>query len=371
MPYISNSEYTRGVLAVLTAARKAGIPVLLWGSPGTGKTSIIYALGELMKLKVKLLLGSTMDPTDLAGLPALKAIKDADGNTVYNVTENTVPEFAHDLIEAGEGIIFADELNNSTPSVQSSLLTLLQDKKVGQHKLPDDVWILAASNEPEDAADGYELAPPLANRLLHIQWNPPVDDWFDGMLANWGDTSAASSVVTARADIVAFLKNYPNLVQNQPKDDADAGKAWPSRRSWDNAAKALGAAPNNDMIRNMILTGLIGEEAAVQYFKWERALSLPKHEDVLADPFKLNWKEMRADVALTILNRVVAFIGPENAVKSTKVFEAAQAGSKGDIASSLMISLFQRAKANDVDIKVLAPLVKDMSKLMVQAGISG
>lgn len=369
MAYISNSEYTRGVLSALMAAKKAGIPVLLWGSPGTGKTALIYALGEQSNLEVKLLLGSTMDPTDLAGLPALKEIADSEGSFRYNVTENTVPNWADDLIQAGKGILFADELNNSTPSMQSGLLSLLQGRNVGQHKLPDDVWILAASNEPEDAADGYELAPPLANRLLHIQWRPPVDDWFDGMLANWGEENVSPELAMERAKIVAFLKNYPNLVQDQPKSDADAGKAWASRRSWDNAAKVLSETPNNDSIRNMVLEGLVGESAAQQYFKWERALSLPSHEEVMSNPEALDWKGMRADVALTILNRVVAFVDKNNVEKSVAVFLAAKAGNKGDIASSLMVSFLHRSQEVGASIPALGPLIKDMGKLVAEAGV--
>jgi hypothetical protein len=370
MAYISHSKYTQSVLNVLNSARKAGIPVLLWGAPGTGKTALIYALGEKENLQVKLLLGSTMDPTDLSGLPALKKTFNPETDKKYYVTENTIPNWADDLIKEGSGILFADELNNSTPSMQSGLLSLLQGRQVGQHKLPENVWILAASNEPEDAADGYDLAPPLANRLLHIKWNPPVEDWFDGMIANWGETNPTSELINERAKIVSFLKNYPNLVQNQPLNDADAGKAWASRRSWDNCAKVLSESPTDPTTRNIIISGLVGEEAAIQFIKWEQSLSLPTHEEILSNPDAYDWKTMSVDVVLTILNRTVAFVSPENIDQSVKVFLAAKAGKKGDIAASLMVSFLNQVKTVGAPVASLSPLLKDLGNLVIEAGVN-
>ncbi len=49
----------------------AGVPVVLWGSPGTGKTSVVRSLGESLGWPVEVVVGSIREPTDFAGLPVV------------------------------------------------------------------------------------------------------------------------------------------------------------------------------------------------------------------------------------------------------------------------------------------------------------
>ena len=53
-------------LGVAVAAR---VPVLLWGAPGTGKTSAIRAMAEAMGLPCETVIASIREPSDFAGLP--------------------------------------------------------------------------------------------------------------------------------------------------------------------------------------------------------------------------------------------------------------------------------------------------------------
>src|SRR6266516_2877504 len=53
-------------LGVAVAAR---VPVLLWGAPGTGKTSAIRAMAGAMGLPCETVIASIREPSDFAGLP--------------------------------------------------------------------------------------------------------------------------------------------------------------------------------------------------------------------------------------------------------------------------------------------------------------
>src|SRR6201997_3904781 len=144
-------------LGVAVAAR---VPVLLWGAPGTGKTSAIRAMAEAMNLPCETVIASIREPSDFAGLPVI-----TDGTVHF-----APPRWAQRLAAAGTGILFLDELSTAPPAVQAALLRVVLERTVGDLTLPDDVAVVAAANPPEQAADGWDLSAPLANRLCPPAW---------------------------------------------------------------------------------------------------------------------------------------------------------------------------------------------------------
>src|SRR5471032_1159459 len=147
------------VSEALAIAISAGVPVLLWGSPGTGKTSAVVALADAIGWPCEVVVGSIREPTDFGGLPVV-----VDGGVKL-----APPAWAQRLVEAGHGLLFLDELTTAPPAVQAAMLRVVLERVVGDIKLPAAVRVVAAANPPEQAADGWELAPPLANRLVHLE----------------------------------------------------------------------------------------------------------------------------------------------------------------------------------------------------------
>jgi MoxR-like ATPase len=145
-------------LGVAVAAR---VPVLLWGAPGTGKTSAIRAMAQIMGLPCETVIASIREPSDFAGLPIV----------VGDEVRFAPPAWARRLAEAGHGLLFLDELSTAPPAVQAALLRVVLERAVGDLMLPDAVAVVAAANPPEQAADGWDLSAPLANRLCHLAWH--------------------------------------------------------------------------------------------------------------------------------------------------------------------------------------------------------
>lgn len=371
--FIGRSKNTKNTLALLEAGRLTQVPTILWGPPGVGKTALVRALARKHNLPLYILIASTMDPTDINGLPAIKSIQLPDGSEA-TITENTLNYWAEELIRNGRGILFFDEASTATPAVQATLLSVLQGRLVGRYTLPDEIWMIAAANEAKDAADGWTLAAPMANRFLHIDYTPDLEDWYEGMTVAWGNEEVDEREVEERVKIVSFLKAYPSLVNQMPKDPEEAGKAWPSFRSWDALSRVLSQL-DDVSTRSIAQRGLVGPAAAKQYAEFERSLKLPDYSFVLAQPEKVEWEKSSSSEVYVILNMILNRLNTDNMEQSAKVFEVANTvGKKADVCTSLAFPLIDKinavAGANRGEaLKVLGPLLKSYAPYLAKAEI--
>ncbi|MFB9471066.1 AAA family ATPase [Nonomuraea salmonea] len=289
----------------LSVAVSANLPVLLWGAPGTGKTSAVLALGERLGLPVEVVVGSIREPSDFAGLPVLR-----DGRTWF-----APPRWAERLAESGTGILFLDELTTAPPAVQAAMLRVVLERAVGDLTLPASVRVVAAANPPEQAADGWDLSAPLANRLIHLDWTVSAASVADGFTAGFPPPSLdgldpaavrPADVSRSRALVGAFLRVRPELVLSVPDGPS---RAWPSPRTWELAATALAYTGSSEAVRAELVVGAVGEAAGFELLSWLRDLDLPDPETLLSDPTAP--LPERVDRVHAVLGSVVAHVAAD------------------------------------------------------------
>jgi hypothetical protein len=294
-------------LEALGIALRADVPVLLWGSPGTGKTSVVIAAAAALGWPVEVVIGAIREPSDFAGLPVV-----VDGDVRF-----APPSWARSLAASVPSLLFLDELTTAPPAVQAAMLRVLLERQVGDLRLPAGVRVVAAANPPDEAADGWELSAPLSNRLVHLDWVVDGRSVGEGLMVGFPAPPAVrddrepteSQALAARAAVGAFLHVRPALVLQVPTDVGSAGRAWPSPRSWEVVARllaaceAMGASPD---ARALLVTGAVGEGAGLELLSWLLNLDLPDPALVLADPEGFDLPE-RGDRALAVLTAVASY----------------------------------------------------------------
>lgn len=363
---MSTSRTATAALGVALAAR---VPALLWGAPGTGKSSVVRALSEALGWPCQVVIASIREPSDFAGLPVV----------VGDGVRFAPPSWARELAESGRGVLFLDEISTAPPAVQAALLRVVLERTVGDLVLPADVVVVAAANPPELAADGWDLSAPLANRFCHLDWSVDATDIATGLAAGFPRPDAPrpgpsweAAQTRARADVAAFLLLRPSLVSAPPTERSLAGRAWPSPRTWEMAATLLaaarGAGADPEVLAALVI-GCVGPGAGLELVTWLSDLDLPDPEALLADPASFVLPE-RGDQVYAALTAVAAAVAaratPERWAAGWQVLGVA-ARTVPDVAA-LAARILVRCRPDGAAAPPEAGL---LLPLLIQAGIAG
>lgn len=126
-----------------------GLSTFYNGNPGVAKSGVLKTYAKMCGLYTKVLLGSLLDPTDLAGMPVPEK----------NYVRYLPAQWVHQLNEAENSVLFLDEFRGCTAEVQNAMLRVVHERVVGDVQLHEGCRIVAAANPVEQTSGGYELAP--------------------------------------------------------------------------------------------------------------------------------------------------------------------------------------------------------------------
>jgi MoxR-like ATPase len=190
------------ICATLNRLIKIRQPVFIWGAPGVGKSQIVAQVAAGQQLPLVDIRAVLLDPVDLRGLPHI----DSEGRAHWSP-----PDF---LPQNGSGVLFLDELNAAPPLVQAACYQLVLDRRIGEYRLPEGWSIIAAGNRETDRAVTHRMPSALANRFVHLSFDPDLGDWLVWAAAH--DVSP---------EVVAFLRYRPGLLHafDAQKDDKAFG----------------------------------------------------------------------------------------------------------------------------------------------------
>lgn len=230
------------------AAQAAGTLTASWmlhGRPGVGKSQIVQELADRIGARLFDLRLTTIEPQDLRGLPYY----DHEARKTVWYRPEDLPDDP-----AEPAVLFLDELTAASPYLQPTVYGLLQERRVGQHKLPANVMILAAGNTVEDGAIAYEMGTALSDRLIHMHVVADPRDWLENY-------AAPKSVSPA---VMAFLRSRPDLLDTTDHALRQGDLIACTPRAWERASDILKAVADRTA-RQAMIAGTLGSTVAAEF----------------------------------------------------------------------------------------------------------
>ena len=223
-------------------------PLMVWGAPGLGKSSIIRSIAEELGIKFIDVRLAQREPVDVRGLP----VPDRENKKVDWMVSGEWPR-------DGRGILLFDELTAADRSLQVAAYELILDRRLGDlYKVPDGWYICAAGNRVEDAAVSTTMSSALANRFMHVELGEDVDAW-----AHWANQHNIHPSVTG------FLRFRPECLFRQSDENLERG--WPTPRAWERVSIMMNIVPADDeeLLRKLVY-GLVGNRAGMEFIEFHK-----------------------------------------------------------------------------------------------------
>ena len=258
-----------GLVTRLNKAVTKNRPVMIWGSPGIGKSDIPRQVAESRGIGLLDFRANLFDPVDVRGVPYVRQIKD----TGKRFTSWAVPDVFHIPERDGErGILFIDELPASPPATQNAFLQLILDRRVGDYELPSGWTIVAAGNRLTDGASVYQMTSALRNRFAHFELEPTLDDW-----VTWAHQNDINT------DVIGFIQYRPQLLNSFDADEY----AFPTPRTWAMVSNHVDNTTDDEEGLFFDVASLVGDGPAGEFVAFkEIANKLPNIDEVIQDPSK-------------------------------------------------------------------------------------
>lgn len=287
-------NFAQAIIEVKKAAA-AGLPVLLVGSPGIGKTTVAAMLAIELDLPYREVRPAEFEAVDFRGIPMI-----IDGKTKWMVPDfwPTVP-----------CVLNVDEITQAPMELTSPLLKLFLGGAIGDYTLPAGTVLMATGNLASDRAGCSRLSSALRERCIVIHLEPDYQGW-----RKWYQAQPDCD-----AGLLAFLDQNPALFSQW-----DAKNDWnqPTPRNWSRVSRLLPFDPAEETV-----AGIVGKDVAAALMKWRRAnVSLPsvlevysqrkslpsspaqmaKFVETLADYAVAAPSSNEADIAFTVANSLGA-----------------------------------------------------------------
>lgn len=340
-----------------------GLPVCLHGSPGIGKTARVRQASAAVGLPCRTVNLGGRQPEDASGAPFVT--KNSDGVEVIVIA--CILGAVNELNNFGSGVLFFDELTCARPATQGAFLSAMDERRVGDVQFKTRVRVVAAGNPPEEAAGGFMLQPPMANRFAHRYVGVPDIEEFttfilQGPRQNLEAIEEGEKLVKEEwqehypvvAGLMAgFVVRFKKIYDIPKAGHKNRGRAWLSPRTLEYAVRAVTTArilgrDQSDQVE--LFAACVGDGPAIHWDAWLRESNLPHPLEVLQNGWKPD--TVRLDRTMAVYSSIAAYVT-----------------SRTDRAEKLKLAPLAWKRLSDLITSNLPDMILPSARSLVNAGL--
>ena len=259
----------------------AGLVPFVQSSPGMGKSTIMRNVADELQLKMIDHRLSTSAPEDLSGLPAFQTINGVTSaafvpfGDLFPLENTLLPGqlVKDDGNETHQGwMLFLDEFNSASKSVQAASYKLILDRMTGQKRLHERCVITAAGNLSTDRAITNPISTAMQSRVVHLEMQIHFEEWLYDVALKEGYDSR----------IIAYLSQFPSKLMDFRPDHNE--KTFCCPRTWEFTNRLIKDRDVNDTSA-ILLAGTITSGVAVDFVQFTKVFhNLVTISEIRADP---------------------------------------------------------------------------------------
>jgi len=269
---------------------------MLHSAPGLGKTAIVKEVAKELNIECRSVIFAQFDSGELGGFPVL-----SEDRKQYNRAKPFFMAFEED----SKGILFLDELPQSPVSNQNIAAQLVNEGRIGEHRLPRG-WTVVCAGNPMAARAGTTAMPShLKDRLTHYEIEPDTEAFLDYAFEK-DFSPEVTGFVLHRPEYLSMFDPHVNVS--------------PSPRSWERANTIVGLGLPADLEMES-LAGQVGSAASADFIGFIKIMrDLPDPIKSLANPLEAMIPEKPA-VLYAFCSAIAAYVTESSAKNFTTLID--------------------------------------------------
>lgn len=271
-----------------------GVPLFVWGGPGSGKSSLTRATLKKLGYEVITMVLGVHEPADLIGTPRVgeKPYTEFKPHPkIWKAFNNGEPGYA----------LLLDDVTHASPALQVAAMRLVLERESGELNLRHVPVILTGNDGHQGAL--WELNAAFANRMVHMvaardnatrfqkghNLEPRVS--LQQIQGRWDPCYSIARSLTN-----GFKEKFPQLADQDPPEEFNGAMSYsyPTGRSWDMATRCVAGCMAAGIPERRLVAGAVSEGVANEYATYALDFkNVPSPTDVWNNA--VDWKRLITD----------------------------------------------------------------------------